>query len=220
MWLAQTWSACSLALFSCSPAPPSSTIRAWCNVVGSSLVRLLARSLLLLSRAAFLNKLHVVQHGWLKPGSLARSLSFSCSPVPPSSTSCTWCNAIGANLVRLLARSLFLLSRAAFLNKLHVVQCGWLKFGPLARSLSFPALPRHLPQQVVRGAPWLAQTWSACSLGLFSHLGPCTWRLFRCWCIVRCTGCWPLTCFGSSTLPQHLDVCPLCAAAPITAPTV
>ena len=94
----------------------------------------------LLSRATFLNKLCLVQRGWLRPRPLARSLSFlSCSPAPPSSTSSTWCNVVGSNLVRLLARSLFLLSRAAFLNELCVVQRGWLKPGPLARSLSFPA---------------------------------------------------------------------------------
>jgi hypothetical protein len=50
-------------------------------------------------------------------------------------------------------------------------------------------------------------------LGLLDlDLGPLTWRFFRSWCLVRCTGCWPLSCYGLGELAACLPVCPLCFA--------
>jgi hypothetical protein len=47
-------------------------------------------------------------------------------------------------------------------------------------------------------------------------LGPLTWRFFRAWCLVRCTGCWPLTCYGLRELAPTLPSCPLCMAVEVT----
>ena len=41
-------------------------------------------------------------------------------------------------------------------------------------------------------------------------LGCHSWLLYRCWCVVRCSGRWPLQVFGHDVMPVTMDTCPLC----------
>ena len=46
-------------------------------------------------------------------------------------------------------------------------------------------------------------------------LGPMSWRYYRCWCIIRCSGRWPLTCYGGSDLLEYLPICHACGVRSI-----
>jgi len=45
---------------------------------------------------------------------------------------------------------------------------------------------------------------------------PRIWLHFRVWSLIRISGRWPLTCWGLSTLPYVLLVCPLCGAPQVS----
>ncbi len=47
-------------------------------------------------------------------------------------------------------------------------------------------------------------------------LGPHTWTHFRAWCLVRCSGMWPLSLYSRSSFAECLDICPLCGATKIS----